>query len=139
MEEIKWPYSCSFVGCFNPDLFKIAHSILVWFPSGFFFKHFIRVQVVQTYNSSGTATAWTNSPFNSSKRSDFHTVINLLIALRAFLMHMLTSISIDEILLPRYMNSSTNSRGLPLNKEMVPSWLKHIETNVSCCLLQAMQ
>ena len=60
---------------------------------------------------------------------------------------MLTLLSVDEILLPRCASRSTNFRGLSLNEEMATCLLKHmicfiwvyIETNASCCLLQAMQ
>ena len=38
----------------------------------------------------------------------------LLIAVYAFARHMLTSLSVNEILLSRYVNGSTNFRGLPL-------------------------
>ena len=61
-------------------------------------------------------TAWKKSVFILSDRS----------AVNAFTRCMLTSLSIDEILLPRYVNLSTNFRGLPLRVEMAPSHLKHI-------------
>ena len=67
----------------------------------------------------------------------------LSIAVHGYPTSMLTSLLVDEILLPRYINCS-NFIGLPHNEEMTPSWLKdyfifHMEINVSCCLLQAMQ
>ena len=40
---------------------------------------------------------------------------NLSIGVHAFALHMLTSFSVDEILLPRYVNWSINFKGLPLN------------------------
>ena len=43
-------------------------------------------------------------------------VINLLIAAHALPMCTLTSLSEEEILLPKYMNGSTNLRGLLFNK-----------------------
>ena len=49
-------------------------------------------------------------PFNSSTR---------------FPLHMLTLFSVDEILLPRYLNWSTNCSVFPFNMEIVPSYLKH--------------
>ena len=45
-----------------------------------FSRHFIKVQVVQPYNSTDTATAWKNSHFILSERSDFYLVVNLSIA-----------------------------------------------------------
>ena len=43
-----------------------------------------------------------------------------------FVRCILTSFSVDETILPRYMNLSTNFRGLPFRVEMAPSRLKHI-------------
>ena len=41
---------------------------------------------------------------------------NLSIVTHTLSKHMLISISVDQILLPRYMNWSTNFRGLPFNE-----------------------
>ena len=49
-------------------------------------------------------------------------------AVHTFTRHMLTSLSVDEILLLWYVNLSTNFRGLPLKMEMAPSLLKHMYT-----------
>ena len=49
---------------------------------------------------------------------------NLSIVIHTFARCMLTSLSVDKILLPRYVNLSTNFRGGPLRLEMVPSHLK---------------
>ena len=46
---------------------------------------------------------------------------NLSIAIHALLMRMLTSLSVDEILLLRYVNWSSYFRGLPFYGEMVLS------------------
>ena len=48
---------------------SLCCSDLVFFFFFFFFNHF--VQVVQPYSSTDTATAWKNSYFILSKRSDF--------------------------------------------------------------------
>ena len=142
-----WLYSSYFIGCCFQDLYKIAHSILVQFPSSFFSKHFVKVQMVQPYSSIGTTTAWKNSCFISSKKSDFYIVNKLSIAAHTFSMFILTLLSVHKILLPKYMNASTNFRGLSFNVKMAPFWLKHefyfmwvhIETNFTFCLLQAIQ
>ena len=71
---------------------------------------------------------------------------NLSIVVYAFTMHMLISLSLDEILLPNYVNWSTAFRDLLLKVEMVSFHLKHelcfiyayAEANDSCCLLQAL-
>ena len=46
------------------------------------------------------ATAWKKYGFILSEKSDFHMVDNLSIEVHAFLIHMLISLSVDEILLP---------------------------------------
>ena len=52
--------------------------------------------------------------------SNFHTIKNPSVAVNTFLMRMLTLLSVDEILLPRYMNWSTNFRVLPFKVKMTP-------------------
>ena len=49
---------------------------------------------------------------------------NLLVEVNGLLMHMLTSLSVDEILLPRYVNWSANFIGLVLKVDMAQSHLK---------------
>ena len=53
-------------------------------------------------------------------RLDFHMIDNLSVAFQAFARHMLTSLSVDEMLPPTYVNSSTNFRGLSLRVEVAP-------------------
>ena len=64
--------------------------------------------MVQLYSCTDTVSVLKNSCFVLSERSDFHMVDNLSIAFHALLMCMLTSLSVDEILLPRYVNWSNN-------------------------------
>ena len=80
---------------------------------------------MQTYNSRHTYSL-DESLYH--QRSNFHMVIYLSIAVHAFPMHMLTLLSVDEILELRYMNWCTNFSSLPFNKELAPFWLKHILT-----------
>ena len=56
---------------------------------------------------------------------------NLLITIHSFTWCILTSLSVDEILLPSYVNLSTNFRGLPLKVDMAPSHLKHMNSVLS--------
>ena len=63
---------------------------------------------MQLYSCTYTVTARKNSRFILSKRSDFHMVVDLLVAVYAISMRMFASLWIDKILLPRYMNWSTN-------------------------------
>ena len=53
---------------------------------------------------------------------------NLLIVVHAFTGHMLTLLSVDEILLLRYVNLSTNFRDLPFRVEMAPFHLKYMNS-----------
>ena len=64
---------------------RTQHSCVV--PSGFVLR-LIRVQLVQLYSSIDTDTAWKNSHFILSERSDFHIIQNTSIAIQAFSMHM---------------------------------------------------
>ena len=55
----RWPYNCCFVRCCFADLFNISSSILVQFPSSFFFSMcLISVYVVHPYSRMDTASAW---------------------------------------------------------------------------------
>ena len=78
------------------------------------------------YSSIDTTAAWKKSLFILLVRSDFNMINSLLIAAHAFTRCILTSLSIDEMLLPRYMNLSTDFRELPFRVEMAPSCLKHM-------------
>ena len=60
--------------------------------------------------------------------SNFHMFYNLSIAFRTFAKHMLTSLSVDDMLLLKYMNCYTNFRGLPFTVEMTLSFLKHLNS-----------
>ena len=59
-------------------------------------------------------------------RSDFYFINNLSIAVKAFTGCTLTSLSIDEILLSRYVNRSTNFESFLLKVEMAISCLKYM-------------
>ena len=52
--------------------------------------------------------------------------VNLSIPGNTFSMLMLGSFSVDEKLLTRYMNWSTNFRVLSVNQEMAPSCFEHM-------------
>ena len=63
-----------------------------------------------------------------SDKSDFYMISNLSIAIHDIAMRMLTSLSEDKILLPRYVNFSTNLIDLPFKVEMVPFRLKFMNS-----------
>ena len=103
-----------FLDCCFYDLLKTTYSILVKFPSNFFPVHFVSVNVVHPSNSKYTTTAWKKSRFILSDILDFHMIYNLSIAFPVYTRRMLTSLSVDGMLLPSYGNCSTNFRDLPL-------------------------
>ena len=53
---------------------------------------------------------------------------NLSITVHAFPMSMLTWLSVEEILLPRYLNLSTNFRGVSFNVEMAHHLIQNTRT-----------
>ena len=133
--------------CFQ-KLFNIACRILVEFLSSSFSVCFVSVHVAHLYNSINTTTALKKSSFLLSDRSDFHMIDSLLIAVQAFARCILTSLSVDETLLLRYVNLSPNFAVLLIRMEMAPFYLNymhsvfvciHMEANASCYLLQAIQ
>ena len=86
----------------------------------------LSMSVVHPYSCMDTATAWKKSFFILLYRLDFHMIDSLSVAVHAFAKHMLMSFSVDVMLLPRYMNWSTNFRDLPLRVVMPPFCLKHM-------------
>ena len=95
----KWPYSCCFVKCCFQ--FNIARSILAKCPSSFFSIRFVSFHVVHPYSSIDTTAAWKKTRFILSVRYDFHMTDSLLVAVHAFISHVLMSVFVDETLLPR--------------------------------------
>ena len=122
----KWLCSYFFFGCLIQDFFNIARSIFVHFPSSFFSIRFVCVREVLSYSSIHETTAWKKSCIILSSRSD-----TLSTAIHAFSWRIMTSLSVDEILLLRYVNLSTNFRRLPFRVEIAPSWLN---TCIPFCL-----
>ena len=87
---------------------------------------FVSIRVVHPYCIMDTATACKKSHFILWDKSDFPMIDNLSIAFHIFDRFMLTSLSVDEMLLPRYVNLSTDFSGLPLRVEKAPFCLKHM-------------
>ena len=119
----EWSYSCYFVQCYFQDLFKIACSILVLFPSSFFSKCLLISMwcihtVVLTQLQLGRNTVLYHQLDLASLWSTVYVLVE----------HKLTSLSVDEILLLRYVNLSTNFRSLSLWVEIAPSHLKHVDS-----------
>ena len=72
------------------------------------------------YCSIDMTTAWKKLLFILLVRSDFHMSDSLSIAVHALASHVLMSVSVDETLLPRYVNLSTSFRELLFRVEMSP-------------------
>ena len=92
----------------------------------FFSMNFAGIYVVYPFSSTDKAKAWKKSLFILSERLDFHMIDNLLIAIHIFTWHMLTSLSVDEILLPSNVNFCFNFKYPLLKRKMAPSCLKHM-------------
>ena len=86
------------------------------------------VHVVHRNSSIETTVAWKKFRFNLSSRSEFHIIDSLSTAVHAFTRRILILISIDKMLLSRYVNFSTNFRERLFREEMAPSWLKCINS-----------
>ena len=80
---------------------QLKHPYAV--PIKFFSQGIVKVLMVQPYNNTDTAIAQ-NSHFILSERTVFHRIDNNSLADHTFLMYMLTLLSVDKILLPRYTN-----------------------------------
>ena len=76
---------------------------------------FVSVRGVHPHNSIDKATDLKKSRFISSDIYIIHIIINQSIRVYTFARRILTWLSVDDILLPRYEHLSTNSRSLPLN------------------------
>ena len=116
----RWPYSCPFVGCCFKNLFSIPHSILVQFLFSIFFIRLVSIHIVHLYSRMDMSAAWKKLHFILSDNSDFPMIDNLSIAVHTFTSHILMSFSVDEMLLPRYVNLSTNFREPLFNMEISP-------------------
>ena len=73
------------MGCCFQDLFNIASSILVQFPSSFFTIRLDNVRVVHPYGRIDTVTALKKLRFILSDKSYFYMINNLSIAVHAFI------------------------------------------------------
>ena len=95
---------CFFWGGYFQDLFKTVRSTLVSILSSFFSIRFVIVHVVNPCSCIDSVTTLEKYHFILSDISDFHMMDNLSIVVQAFTRRMLTLISEDEMLLPRYVN-----------------------------------
>ena len=75
------------------------------------------------YSSIDTTAAWKKFHFILSDRLDFHMINSLSITVHAFARRVLMSLSVNEMLLPRYVDLFTNFRKLLFRlKNMYSVW-----------------
>ena len=87
-----------FVECCFQDLFNIARSILVQFPSSFFSICLVSVHLVHPYCRIDMTIAWKKLRFTFADKSDFHMIDNLSIADHILASHILMSFLVDDTL-----------------------------------------
>ena len=124
----KCPYCCYFLGCCFQDFIIVVCSILVLFPS--YFSPCVllgSMWYIHPYCSINTATIGKTFCFIVLEKANLQMINNLLLTVNDFARGMVTSLSVDEILLLRYMNLSTNFLGQPLRAEMA-SCFKHMSS-----------
>ena len=115
---VRWEVS----GRTTADLWDVASRICSEHHVGllrnpyfvFFSIRFVSFHAVHPHSSTDTNLVGKKSCFILSERSHFHMIDTLSIAFHAFDRYMLTSLSVDEIFLPRYLNLSTNFISLTL-------------------------
>ena len=90
---------------------------------GDYFRTLNTVSKVHQYNSTDPTTIWKKYRFISFEGSNFHMIDNLSIAIPK---SKLKSLSVHEILLPKYVIRLTSFRYLLLKVEVTPSCLKHM-------------
>ena len=112
----RWPYSCFCVRCFLLDLFNIVRSNLVKQPSSCVSIRLVTAHVVHPYSRIDSTVAGKKLNFILSVRPDFHRTDSLSLAVHAFSSRVWMSVSVDETLLPRYVNLFTRFRELPFRR-----------------------
>ena len=105
-------------------IFKTACSFLELFLPSLFSLHFVGIHMVHPYINMDTATAWKKSRFISLDRSCFRMIDELSIGFYAFFRRMMTSLSEDEVLLPKYR--VTKKKKKKKKTELIYFWLKFI-------------
>ena len=113
-----WPFISYFVGYCFQDLFNIAYCILVLFPSSYASIRFVSVYVVHPYSRIDTTAAWKKLTFILSFMLYFHMIDNQSIEIHAFSRCILMLLSVDEMLLTRYVDLSNNFRESPFRVEI---------------------
>ena len=128
--------------CLEQQVTSLCNSHLTFSPSISVNVRFSNNtdKVVQTYNSPEMTTAWKNSRLILSEKSDFHSVDNQSIVVHSFHRPMLIPPLVDEILLRRYVKSSTHFVGFSFDVKVSHySTLFYLSIRWDQCFLLAVQ
>ena len=121
----KWSYSCCFFNTAVRIFFQNQHvaflcsSHLAIFLLLFFFNVSLEPRWSNYTVEPTQPQVGSNSVLFFSEISGFHMIDNLSIEVHAFPTCILALLSVDEILMSRYLNMSPNFRGIPLKVGMV--------------------
>ena len=116
------------MGCSFQVFFKRAKPSWV-VPFYLYWIHFLSIHIVNLYNIMISPTSYKKSGFIITDWWILHLISNLSIAFHAFpLAYVENFFSLNEILLPRYMNYSNSFKGLPLVLKMYRSYLNHMKS-----------
>ena len=121
-----WPYSCCFAKFYFQEFFDIFCSIRVLFPSSFFSERLVCVHIVHPYSKIDAAAAWNKFRLILSNRSIISMINNRWIAVHTFVSPILMSFSVNGMLLPMYVNLSTDFREPPFSVSISSFLLKHM-------------
>ena len=120
---VEKPFNSKLIKSFVPEL--ISYQVFFVFRDSYglcyiwtFYEHYMYVSYIHIMGML-------HSHFISSDKTDFQMIENLSQEFHCFIRCMLSSLSVDEMLPPGYVNWSTNFRGLPIIVEMDPLSLKH--------------
>ena len=127
--RIKWLLHCYFLWGTTSRIYSKLHIVI---PISFFS---LCVSLESRWCSHTVVLTWLQLKRISILFYQIDQILtwvdNRYIAIYVLPMHMLTSPSVNEIFLLRYMNWSINFRGLQFNEAMAPSWLKYMNSILS--------
>ena len=105
----------------------------------FFFRRSASIHPGHPYSSTDTAITRKKSSIILSEISDFHMIDYQSISVNAFPKRMLTSLSEDEILLPRNLNLTTKLRGSLFIAHKLCLICVQVEAKIFSCLIKTIQ
>ena len=107
-------YSSFLVGYCCQDLFSMTRKILECVLSNLDCNCFVGTHAVEPYTKANSNTDLKKFLFKLSSKEDFQIVLNLLRALQALPIRIMTSFSVGHMLLLRYLKCSTFFKAFPI-------------------------